>query len=101
MEHFLRNLVRRYAWRAGLALITVLPAFGQVPKSKQPVVLDRIVAIVNDEAITARELDQRAQVALKQMAQQGAPTPAQPIVEKQVLERMIGDRVQLQFAKES
>jgi peptidyl-prolyl cis-trans isomerase SurA len=101
MEHFLRDLARRYAWCAGLALITVLPAFGQVPKSKQPVVLDRIVAIVNDEAITARELDQRAQVALKQMAQQGAPTPAQPIVENQVLERMIGDRVQLQFAKES
>jgi peptidyl-prolyl cis-trans isomerase SurA len=64
-------------------------------------VLDRIVAVVNDEAITARELDERAQVALKQLAQQGTPSPPKPVVERQLLERMIGDRVQVQFAKES
>src|SRR5437870_5333599 len=74
-------------------------AYGQKPR--QPVVLDRVVAVVNDEAITARELGERTRLALKQLAQQGTPPPPATVVERQVLERMVGDRVQLQFAKES
>ncbi|MDB5902878.1 MAG: PpiC-type peptidyl-prolyl cis-trans isomerase [Betaproteobacteria bacterium] len=74
---------------------------GAPSRTRQPVVLDRIVAIVNDEAITARELDERARIALKQLAQQGTAPPPRAVVEKQLLERMIGDRVQVQFAKES
>jgi peptidyl-prolyl cis-trans isomerase SurA len=73
----------------------------QPQKSRQPVVLDRIVAIVNDEAITALELDERARFAIKQLAQQGTSPPPKPVIERQLLERMIGDRVQLQLAKES
>ena len=65
------------------------------------VVLDRIVAVVNDEAITARELDERAQLAMKQLAQQGTSPPPLPVIERQLLDRMIGDRVQLQLAKET
>src|SRR5205085_4406362 len=83
------------------AAMVVLPAHAQVQKPRQPVVLDRIVAVVNDEAITARELDERAQMAMKQLAQQGTAPPPRPVVERQLLERMIGDRVQIQFAKES
>lgn len=64
-------------------------------------VLDRIVAIVNDEAITARELDERADMAMKQLAKQGTAPPPRPVVERQLLERMIADRVQVQFAKDS
>ncbi|MDB5925478.1 MAG: PpiC-type peptidyl-prolyl cis-trans isomerase [Betaproteobacteria bacterium] len=86
-----------------LACVAAAPfaAFGQNQKQRQPVVLDRIVAVVNDEAITARELDERAQIALKQLAQQGTSPPPRPVVERQLLERMIADRVQVQFAKES
>jgi peptidyl-prolyl cis-trans isomerase SurA len=72
-----------------------------VQKPRQAVVLDRIVAIVNDEAITQRELDERARLAMKQLAQQGTAAPPRAVVERQLLERMIGDRVQVQFAKES
>ena len=70
-------------------------------KPRQPVVLDRIVAIVNDEAITARELDERARLAIKQLAQQGTAPPPRAVIERQLLERMIGDRVQVQFARET
>ena len=70
-------------------------------KPRQPVVLDRIVAIVNDEAITARELDERARLAMKQLAQQGTAPPPRAVIERQLLERMIGDRVQVQFARET
>ncbi len=70
-------------------------------RSRQPVVLDRIVAVVNDEAITARELEERARYAMKQLAQQGTPLPPQAVVDRQILDRMIVDRVQVQFAKET
>jgi peptidyl-prolyl cis-trans isomerase SurA len=85
-----------------LATITVAPTTAAAQsRSRQPVVLDRIVAVVNDEAITARELEERARYAMKQLAQQGTPLPPQAVVEKQILERMIVDRVQVQFAKET
>jgi peptidyl-prolyl cis-trans isomerase SurA len=80
---------------------TALPIAAQGQKPRQPIVIDRIVAVVNDEAITALELDERARFALKQLAQQGTAPPPRPVVERQILERMIGDRVQLQFAKET
>jgi peptidyl-prolyl cis-trans isomerase SurA len=97
----LDSVLRGLAWAAlACAAAWASPALAQTQKGR-PVVLDRIVAVVNDEAITARELDERAQVALKQLAQQGTPPPPKPVVERQLLERMIGDRVQVQFAKES
>jgi peptidyl-prolyl cis-trans isomerase SurA len=77
------------------------PGTSTPSRARQPVVLDRIVAVVNDEAITARDLDERARIAMKQLAQQGTAAPPRPVVEKQLLERMIGDRVQVQFAKET
>jgi peptidyl-prolyl cis-trans isomerase SurA len=79
----------------------LLAAPAHAQKSRQPILLDRIVAIVNDEAITALELDERARFAMKQLAQQGTSPPPKAVVERQLLERMIGDRVQLQLAKES
>ena len=82
--------------------LAVCPALGaQAPRPGQAVVIDRIVAVVNDEAITARELDERTRFAMKQLAQQGTAPPPQNIVERQLLERLISDRVQLQFAKET
>ena len=77
------------------------PAAPAARKPRTPVLLDRIVAVVNDEAITARELEERAQLAMKQLAQQGTSAPPKAVVERQLLDRMIGDRVQVQFAKET
>ena len=85
-----------------LATVTIMPTTASAQsRSRQPVVLDRIVAVVNDEAITARELEERARYAMKQLAQQGTPLPPQAVVERQILDRMIVDRVQVQFAKET
>lgn len=98
-DSVLRRLA--FALAATALIVTSAPARPQTQKPRQPVVLDRVIAVVNDEAITARELDERARFALKQLAQQGTPPPPRPVVERQLLERMIGDRVQLQFAKET
>lgn len=90
-----------------LSVAILMPVFAtpaaaaDAPRSRQPIVIDRIVAIVNDEAITARELEERSRFAMKQLSQQGTAPPPRAVVERQLLERMIGDRVQLQFAKDS
>lgn len=62
--------------------------------------IDRIVAVVNDEVITQKELDKRRDLVLRQLNKQGTPTPPQDVLAKQVLDRMISDLVQLKQAKE-
>lgn len=94
--HFVRFLAL-----AALAAATAHGLAAEPRKAREPVVLDRVVAVVNDEAITQRELEERAKLALKQLAQQGTPLPPKPVVERQLLDRLINDRVQLQFAKET
>jgi peptidyl-prolyl cis-trans isomerase SurA len=87
---------------ASIVLAALLTAHAHAqPKPRQPVVLDRIIAVVNDEAITALELEERGRFAMKQLAQQGTPPPPKAVVERQILERLVADRVQLQFAKET
>ena len=87
-----------------LALAGVLwtasgPAPAQQPKPA--VVLDRIVAVVNNEVITRADLDQRLHAATLQLKQQGTPPPPRATLEKQILDRLITDSVQLQLAKET
>ncbi len=67
--------------------------------SAAPQLLDRIVAIVNDEAISATELDAEVETIKLQLNQQRAPIPPAQILKKQVLERLIGIHLQLQLAR--
>ena len=66
-----------------------------------PVEADRIVAVVGDEVITQYDLRQRLASALKQLQKQNTNLPPQDVLERQLLERMIMDRVQMQFARET
>ncbi len=63
--------------------------------------MDRIIAVVNDEVITANELKARTQLAEVQLQRQKITPPPKDILERQVLERMIVDRAQLQLARET
>lgn len=63
--------------------------------------LDRIVAVVNDEVITESELKMRTAFALQQLQRQRIAPPPADVLQRQVLERMIVDRAQLQFARET
>jgi len=98
-------LTIRAAAAAGLALLALAAApphaLAQKPPASRVVLLDRIVAVVNDQVITRRNLDERITVVLTQLRQQGTPPPTREVLEKQVLERMIFNQVQLQYAKET
>ena len=65
------------------------------------VLLDRIIAVVNDQVITRRDLDERVSGVLSRMREQGTPLPPSDVLERQVLERMIQTRVQLQYASDT
>jgi peptidyl-prolyl cis-trans isomerase SurA len=93
--------IARYSWLAALALAIGPAMAASAPKQSSAKVLDRIVAVVNDEVITRVELEERMKLALRQLNQQGTPLPPQDVIERQLLERLITDRVQLQYAKET
>ncbi|MBI3903887.1 MAG: peptidylprolyl isomerase [Nitrosomonadales bacterium] len=63
--------------------------------------VDKIVAVVNDDVITRYELSDRFGGITQQLKKQGTALPPPDVLEKQVLERMITDMLQAQFAKET
>ncbi|MGL4232977.1 MAG: peptidylprolyl isomerase [Casimicrobium sp.] len=65
------------------------------------VLIDRVVAVVNDEVITRFELNNQKRAILAQLQRQGVKPPADTEIDAQVLERFINERVQLQHAKEN
>lgn len=62
---------------------------------------DYIVAVVGDDVITRNQLRSRLTTALRQLERQGTPLPPQEVLERQMLERMIMDKAQFAFAKET
>jgi len=94
---------RTSRWRA-LLLAAALAPIAVTALAQQPrkvIVLDRIVAVVNNEVITRGALDERIRFVTLQLKQQGTPLPTREELERQTLERMITGRVQLQVAKET
>ena len=73
----------------------------QLDPQKQVAVIDSVVAVVNDDVITRQELNDRLNVVVRQLQKQGTPLPAQDVLERQILERMITDMLQAQYAKEN
>jgi peptidyl-prolyl cis-trans isomerase SurA len=59
------------------------------------VLLDRVAAIVDDNIVLQSELEQRTANIYRQIQQSGTEPPAVEIVKKQVLERLILERLQL------
>ena len=94
----------RHSLRTLLALCLLLTAVFTLPASAapaEPVEADRIVAVIGDEVITSYDLRARLDEAVKQLKKQGTPLPPADVLERQLLERMIIDRIQLQFARET
>src|SRR5258708_21962234 len=87
---------------AGVCSAWAQPAAVTRPAAAAQVVsVDRVVAIVNDEAITQHDIDDAKRVVLSQMKQQNVQPPLGDVLDKQVLERLITERSLLQFAKET
>jgi peptidyl-prolyl cis-trans isomerase SurA len=68
--------------------------------ASKPVSINRIIAVVNDAAITKQEVDDRVTMILRRAAAQGGAAPNRDELQKQVLDRLVTERAQMQIAKE-
>ena len=64
-----------------------------------PLVWDKVVAVVNDDVITQIELDSRLKGLNAEIEARGADSPPKEELRRQMLDRMINDRLQLQAAQ--
>ncbi|MYM40491.1 molecular chaperone SurA [Pseudoduganella sp. CY13W] len=70
------------------------------PGESGNVAIDSIVVVVNDDVITQRELNNRIKTVTGRMKAQNVALPDAADLRRQLLERMIVERAQLQMAKE-
>lgn len=63
--------------------------------------IDRIVAVVDQVVITENELIDRIQTVRSQLEKQGGNVPPMDVLQKQILERLINDRLLLQYAAQT
>jgi peptidyl-prolyl cis-trans isomerase SurA len=102
---------RRFALALALLGAAVLPAAAQGLRTTPqinfrapdnlPRTADFIVAVVNSEPVTNNEVRSRLIRFEQQAQQQGAQLPPRPELARQVLERLINEKAQVQLARES
>ncbi|WP_265332780.1 peptidylprolyl isomerase [Nitrogeniibacter aestuarii] len=63
--------------------------------------VDRIVAVVNNEAITASALEERIEQIRRQFARRGDQLPSDDVLRRQVLDQLVAESVQAQRAREA
>jgi hypothetical protein len=64
-----------------------------------PVMLNRVVAIVNEDIIVSSELQQGIEQVTRQLEAKQTELPPRAVLEKQVLERLVMEHLQLQLAE--
>ncbi len=80
------------------AAAAVPAAAASAPAAPSPA--DYIVAVVNTEPITNNEVRARVARALREMGERGMVPPPAASLRQQMLERLISERAQLQYARE-
>ena len=88
---------------AAQGLLRPTPQIGArpAPRDAGPRAADFIVAVVNSEPITNNEVRARMLRYEQQLAQQGSPMPPRTQLAREVLERLITEKAQLQLARET
>ena len=77
------------------ALICASALFVSIGATAQITLLDKVIAVVDDDIVLQSELDQRMATIYTQIQQSGTNAPPQDILLQQVLDRLISERLQL------
>ncbi|MEX2353759.1 MAG: peptidylprolyl isomerase [Gammaproteobacteria bacterium] len=80
-------------------IITILSGITFLPQAYAAQPVDRIVAIVEEDIILRSELDERVRTISSQIREQGNPLPPLSVLEKQVLDRLVLSKLQIQMAE--
>jgi peptidyl-prolyl cis-trans isomerase SurA len=63
--------------------------------------IDRIIAVVDQSVVTEQELTDRIKSLTAQIEKKGGELPSKEVMQKQILERLIVDSLQLQMAQQT
>lgn len=63
--------------------------------------IDRIVALVEQTVITEKELNERIKTLVNQLSKQKIEIPPTDVLQKQMLERMVLEKLQISFAQQT
>ena len=91
-----KNLFKRFI---STSLIGGLLLLNAGLSAAQTVILDRVVAIVDEDLVLESELNYRTASVLERLQAQYSQLPPKEVLEKQILEQLILERIQLQLAK--
>lgn len=92
--------MRLHPLRYGLTLLALLiTSAAMMPAAHAVQTLDRVVAVVNNGIILQSELDTAMARIRAQISGQGEQMPPRSVLEKQVLEHLVMQKIQLQQAK--
>ena len=89
-----REKTKREIFSIGLSLI-LWTTFSCMPASAQRVLLDRIIALVDEGVILQSELDTRIYDLQQAAARDNRPLPAEDEIRDDVLEALIMENIQL------
>ena len=96
------KLFKAYTWLRLLALWLPLFLSSLTAHAVAEITtMDRIVAVVDQRVITEQELNDRIKTVKAQLEKQGTASPPDNVLEKQILERLISDSLQLQYAAQT
>jgi peptidyl-prolyl cis-trans isomerase SurA len=96
----LNHILKSFILISFLAVSSV-SNLAQAAQKAEIVKMDRIVAVVDQSVITEQELADRVLTVTAQLEKQGTELPPQNVLEKQILERLISDSLQLQLAAQT
>jgi peptidyl-prolyl cis-trans isomerase SurA len=98
MNKLLPSLILCLFWSVASVPAVAQLVFGPGPEAPGNA-LDAIVAVVDDDVITRRELNEGVALIERQLRQRKASIPPRPVLENQVLERLILMRLQARAAE--
>ena len=96
MRTFIKSLIQPLLL-AGALTVACQPNL----QAEEVVKLDRIVAIVDQTVVTEQELESRIATVTAQLKKQGTELPPENVLRKQILERLITDTLQIQYAAQT
>lgn len=82
------------------SLFLLLPGTVAIPTA-MAVELDKIIAVVDEDVIMQSELEQQIERARNDIRRRGSEPPSYAVLEKQVMERLILQKIQIQIAAQT
>ncbi len=95
-----KKLILNIYW-ALIVFGLISSSFGQTKPESDIKKLDRIIAIVDQDVITEKELQEKINSVINNLKSQKIEIPSESILKKQVIERLISNSIQIQLAHQT